>query len=618
MTSHRDGQASIPTALMPAVAELKNRIAVAMGKRAPDLVLKGAEVVDVHRARIVSADIAIAGRRIAAVRADIDTQGARVIDCRGLIAGPGFVEPHMHLETTFVSPRQLARAIVPRGTTTLFADGTDASYVGGARAVKALFESVESVPMRVFLEAPSYSAFLPELQTVGGAIDLAAANEMLHWKQTVSLGEVVASRVVDGDDEYLAKVAMYRQAGKRINGHSETSRPEVLDAFVSAGVIDDHTSWSGESLEDRLSRGMTLFLVEAPGRRRLSAMLKHVRERNLPTRALCLCIDNISIFEIVRGDYGYLDYPVSLAVQEGIDPIEAIQMASLNPAAYYGRDADLGSLAPGRLADIQLWPDLKQFRPHMVLYEGQLVAEDGKLIRETRPSHFPDWYLNSIQLPPDLTADQLLAKSPLAGAEVRARVIHLPGAQAQALNEERWASLPVRNGKVNCDPVNDLVSICVIERYGRNGNIGYGYLSGSGLKQGALATSVSISDSNVLVMGCDSHSMWTAVRAVSKTQGGFAVAVHDKVLGTVAAPVGGQMSDAPFEDFLVGLEDLVRAAHELGCTLENPFLTMASTVLMSVPDLGLSDCGYIDARTGMAAPTFLTEEPLSSLAADKR
>lgn len=595
----------LPENLSQAVQETRRRISVAMGQSAPDLVLKGGKVVDVYRARVVDADIAISGGRVAAVRPDLDPRGAPVIDCRGLIAGPGFVEPHMHIETTFVTPRQLARAIVPRGTTTLFADGTDASYVGGSATVKALFDSTENLPARFFLEAPSYSAFLPDLQTVGGAIDLEASQEMLAWPKTVSLGEVVASRVAEGNPEYLAKVSAYRRAGKRINGHSETSDARVLDAFVSAGIIDDHTSWSGASIEDRLARGMTLFLVEAPGRRRVAEMMRYVVDQKLPTRSLCFCIDNISILEIIRGDYGYLDYPVSLAVQAGIPPIEAIQMASLNPAAYYGRDADFGSVAPGRFADIQLWSDLTRFRPRLVLFEGRVVAEDGKITANPAPSIFPDWYLHTVKLPSDLTLEKFLATPPVEGSSVSVRVIKLADSHAQATNQEGSGLLPIRDGKVWPTPDQDIVSFSVLERYGRKGNIGYGYLSGSGLKRGALATSVSISDSNMLVMGCDPLSMRAAVLAVAKMQGGFAVALDDQVQAVLPAPVGGQMSDDPFETVLEGFDELIRAARALGCTLDNPFLTMASTVLMSVPDLGLSDCGYIDARTNTRVSTFL-------------
>jgi adenine deaminase len=593
-----------PAGLSQAVEETKHRIAVALGEIPPDLVLKGGQVVDVYRERLWEADIAIAARRIAAVRPNVDSQGAPELDCRGLIAGPGFVEPHMHIETTFVTPRQLARAIVPRGTTTLFADGTDASYVSGLASVDALFASTRGLPIRVFLEAPSYSALLPDLQTVGGLIDLAASQEMLTWPQTVSLGEVVAAEVVARKSEYLAKICAYRQAAKRINGHSMNSDPSFLDAFVSAGGIDDHTTDSGEGLEARLARGMTLFLVEAPGRRHLSKMLQYVVNQRLPTRSLCLCIDNTSILDIVRDDYGYLDYPVSLAVAASIAPVEAIQMASLNPAAYFGRDADFGSIAPGRFADIQLWDNLTHFRPRRVLFEGQVVAEDGRMTLEPARSEFPAWYLNTIRIDPAFSADSLLPVPPVAGS-AWVRVMQLDGPRAQAANRETSAVLPVRNGKVWPDTEQDVISFCVVERYGHNGNIGYGYLAGSGLQRGALATSVSIADSNIVVLGCDPTSMWTAIQAVAGMQGGFAVALDDQVLASMPAPVGGQMSDAPFEDVVAGFANLGRVARDLGCILANPFLTMASTVLMSVPDLGLSDCGYIDARRVVNVSTFV-------------
>ena len=598
----------LPEKLAEAVRETEHRIAVALGEVPPDLVLKGGHVVDVYLNRVWEADIAIAGSRIAGVRPDLDPLGAPVLDCRGLIAGPGFVEPHMHIETTFVSPRQLSRAIVPTGTTTLFADGTDASYVGGTRSVDALFSSTSVLPMRVFLAAPSYSAYLPGIQTVGGLVDLQASREMLEWPQTVSLGEVVAAKVVARDPEYLAKVSAYLQAGKRINGHSADGRGDFLDAFVGAGVIDDHTAWSGESIEDRLARGVTLFLVEAPGRRRISRMLQHVIAKELPTRMLCLCIDNTSIVDIVRDGYGYLDYPVRLAVEAGMPPVEAIQMATLNPASYYGRDAHFGSLAPGRYADIQLWEDLSNFRPRYVLFEGKVVAEDGKMTAEMPPSEFPSWYLNTVQLHESLQLDRIFPTAPTDGDHVRARLIQLDAQDPQAANLESAAELPVKDGKVWPAPERNIASFCVVERYGLNGNIGYGYLEGSGLQRGALATSVSISDSNIVVMGCDPVSMWTAIKAIEEMQGGFVVTEGEKVLASLRAPVGGQMSDEPFEEVLEGFNRLQSAAKQLGTTLSSPFQMMASTVLMSVPALGLSDGGYIDAQQGTIVSTFLDSE----------
>lgn len=587
------------------IDELRQRIDTARGLRPADLVLRGATVVDVHRARLVEADIAIAGKRIVAVRPNLVIEREAEIDCRGLFAGPGFVEPHMHIETTFVTPRQLARAIVPLGTTTLFADGTDSSYVGGTRAIRALHDASDRVPLRLFIEAPSYSAYLPDLQTVGAPIDVAASEEMVTWPTTTSLGEVVAQRIVAGDADYLEKTIVFRDAGKRINGHSMDERPEVLDAFVSAGIVDDHTAFSGESVEARLARGMTLFLVEAPGRRRLADMLAYVVEHQLPTRALCLCIDNISIKEIATDGYGYLDHAVRVAVQSGVPAIEAVQMASLNPAVYFGKDADIGSIAPGRFADIQLWDDLIGFTPKTVLFEGRVVAEGGRMTIDVPRSVFPDWYLDTVRPAPDLVAGRMLPTYTGSGSSAQARVIYLGNPHAQAENEERTVTLPIRDGHVWPSLDQDVVGFSVVERYRANGNVGAGFLQGSGLRRGALATSISISDSNIVVLGCDPDSMLAAVRELARIHGGFVVVDGARVVAELPAPVGGQMSDEPFEQVAEQFEELLRAARELGCVLANPFLTMASTVLMSVPDLGLSDCGYIDARTGSVVPTVI-------------
>ncbi len=606
MTPSQAPGASTPTAGRQArIDELRQRICTALGDRPADLVLRGATVVDVHRGRLVEADIAISGKRIVAVSPNLDLDRLSEMDCRGLYAGPGFVEPHMHIETTFVTPRQLARAIVPLGTTTLFADGTDSSYVGGTKAIRALHDASDNAPLRLFIEAPSYSAFLPELQTVGGPIDVAASEEMVRWPTAASLGEVVAQRIVAGDADYLEKTIVFRDAGKRINGHSMDERPEVLDAFVSVGIVDDHTAWSGESVEARLARGMTLFLVEAPGRRRLADMLAYVVEHQLPTRALCLCIDNISIKEITTDGYGYLDHAMRLAVQSGIPTVEAIQMATLNPAVYFGKDADIGSIAPGRYADIQLWEDLTGFRPKAVLFEGRVVAEDGRMTVDVPRSVFPDWYLDTVRPAPDLTAARMLPVHAGSGSSVKARVIYLGNPHAQAENEERIVTLPVRDGLVWPSLDQDVAGFSVVERYRATGNVGPGFLQGGGLRRGALATSVSISDSNIVVMGCDPVSMLAAVRELTRIHGGFVVVEGERVIAELAAPAGGQMSDEPFEQVAEQFEVLLRAARELGCTLANPFLTMASTVLMSVPDLGLSDCGYIDARTGSVVPTVI-------------
>jgi adenine deaminase len=562
-------------------------------------------MVNVYSGQIQPADILICGNQIAGAMAPKRAPAPRLelIEAEGSFALPGFVEPHMHIETTFLSPRQLARAIVPLGTTTLFVDGTDVSYIAGTRSVRALIDGTKELPMHVFLEAPSYSAYLPGLQTTGGDMKLGDVQSMLSWPETVSLGEVVAAKVISRDEEYLAKICAYQDSGKRINGHTAEASPSQLDAFVAAGIIDDHTCLSTEDLDNRLRRGVTCFLVEAPGRRNCRKFVRHILDNSIDTRNLCFCIDNTSVAEIVGEDYGYLDYLVTIAVQEGMPAVQAIQMATLNAAQYYKQDRLIGSLGPGRLADIQLLDNLVSFRPHTVLFGGQVVARDGRLLETPLPHDFPEWFLHSVRLHPSFSEVSLAL--PANSGRIRAMSLLGPGNQADNLDVALL--LPVRDGMMEPDLTQDVVKICVIERYGLNGNVGIGFIQGTGLQRGAIGSSMSISDSNLVIIGCEDQSICRAAQALQEIDGGFVAVDGDEILGVLPLPVAGQMSDAPFEQTLAGLNSLVDKARSLGCTLNNPFFSIASTVLMSVPDLGMSDRGYIDARTGKLLPTLLKE-----------
>ena len=585
------------------VAATQHVIAVALGKEPADCAIRDCQLVNVYTGSIEHVDILIAGEQIAAT---VPSGGAprdacQTIDAAGSYAIPGYLEPHMHIETTFLSPRQLVRAIVPRGTTTLFVDGTDVSYVAGTRSVRALIDATKGLPLHAFLEAPSYSAYLPGLQTTGGTMDLDDVLSMLPWPETVSLGEVVAAKVLACDPEYLAKICAYQDAGKRINGHSAEASPQHMDAFAAAGIIDDHTCLSPEDLDNRLRRGITCFLVDAPGRYNVRRFVRHILDQHIDTHNLCLCIDNISMVEIIGQDMGYLDRLVAIAVDEGLPPVQAIQMATLNTAQYFKQDRLLGSLAPGRLADIQLLPDLRSFRPHTVLVRGQVVARNGHLSQVPPPHAFPAWLTDSVHLHPSLSPLRL----PLKANSGRVRVMSLLGPGNQADNRDVALTLPLRNGHILSDMRQDVVKLCVVERYGRNGNVGIGFIQGTGLQRGAIGTSVSISDSNLVIAGCDDASIWTAARALESIHGGFVVADGQQVLGGLPLPIAGQMTDAPFEEVLQSLGLLIGTARHLGCTLDNPFFSIASTVLMSVPDLGMSDRGYIDARLGCLVPTLL-------------
>lgn len=582
-----------------------HRMRVACGREPADVLLKNCRVINVYTGEILESDIAIAGNRIAAVRPNISLSGLQTVNCNKAYAFPGLVEPHMHIETTLISPRQLARAIIPRGTTTLFADGTDVSYVQGTKSIRALFDSAKTTSLRVYLEAPSYSAYLPHIQTTGGPIGLEEVIEMANWPDSVSLGEIVGAKVLDEDLEYIDKINVFRFYNKRLNGHTMLDGEEFLDGFVSTGITDDHTIARPDQILTRLRRGMTLFLVEAPGRRNLASYLKYIADHNLPTDRICFCIDNTTIKDIVEDDYGYLDYLVELAIRNGIAPVEAVKMASLNTARYFKMDSDIGSITPGRFADIVLVNDLNKIRPHQVYVDGRLIAENGVLLDTPDPFDYPYEYLHSICLHSKLTKESLFVSVDKYQKNATVRVLELPSHNEQAPNIESFATLPVVDGVILPDLNQDVVRLCVVERYGKNGNVGQGFCKGTGLQKGAIATSLSISDSNIVVLGCDYESMWTAISEIERIQGGMAVAEGDKVLNSYPLKLGGQMSDAPYEETLKAFKSLDGTIASLGCKLINPILTLASTVLMSVPALGLTDAGYVDAITGRVVSTII-------------
>jgi adenine deaminase len=276
-------------------------------------------------------------------------------------------------------------------------------------------------------------------------------------------------------------------------------------------------------------------------------------------------------------------------------------MATLNPARYFKLDGEIGSIAPGRYADVLILESLTDFRPQRVYFEGELVAENGALLQVPDPFDYPSYYLNSIELHRSLRPASLVPQVSESATAATVLVLELNRDDEQADNRAGTAELAVEAGVIQPDLQNDTIYLSVVERYGKNGNVGHGFCRGSGLRSGAIATSLSISDSNIVVLGCDVESMWTAVQEVARIQGGAAVAQGGEVLKSCALRLGGQMTDEPYEELIVAMKGLVAEARRLGSTLTNPILTLASTVLMSIPDLGLTDTGYVDARTGKRA-----------------
>lgn len=587
---------------------LRNIILVAQGKKEATLLLKNCKLVNVYSAETYETDIAIYEDKIASITAGAVTKALEVIDCKGCYAIPGFIDPHMHVDTTMLWPNELARVLLPLGTTTVFVDMVNIAHNGGEAAIKALMEAFEGLPLRAYFSAPSYCPLDPELETAAAEIDSADIAQMLQWDNVVSIGETVSSKILNLEPDFLARLDLCRTQGKIVSGHGgdlPRGHEPSLDAYVASGVRDDHCICHVDNILSRLRRGVSMFLVEAPGREQVQDFFEYILAHEIPTQKMSLCIDNITIMDIVGAYGGYLDKPFKIGLKCGIPPVDMIRMGTLNTATHYKIDSQLGSLTPGRFADIVLLRELDEFPPEMVIAGGKVVARQGKLVVETaRPIISPD-YLHSIHLPDNFSSDRFTVPAPAKKQSVKARVIKVR--DGEAFNECHIEELKVEKGDVQPDVERDILKIAIIERYGRRGSLTTGFAQGFHLQQGAIATSYSVPSNNIVVVGTNKNDMAFAVKHIAKIQGGFVVVNDGKVLAEVGLQIGGIMSADPYEDLLVALEKANAAARTLGCPMKHPFFSMAQTVLLSLPDMGLTDRGLVDVSTGKIIDVLVEE-----------
>jgi adenine deaminase len=571
------------------------------------LLLRNCQLVNVYSGEIYATDVAVEGDRIVSIIPQQSPCSEPIIDCAGKYAVPGLIDAHMHVDTTFLWPGQLARLLVPLGTTSLFVDTTNIAHTGGVGAIQALKQSFKGLPLRGYFAAPSYCPFNIKLETAAEEFTSREIGSLLN-SGCVSIGETVWSKIALGDLDYFETIRACQDHGGRVSGHGgEIKRGDesAFDGYVAAGVQDDHCIGQEEDILPRLRRGLKLFLVEASGRRgQLKPLLSYAVAHQLPLRQMCMCVDNITVMDMVAEGYGYLDYLVRIAFEAGISPVDAFRMVSLNPAEHYRLSSEIGSIAPGRKADILLMESLDAFPPDLVIVDGKIVAERGRLTVDIPAPEFPESYRNSIRLE-RVGWQHLAVKSPRTCNIVRARVIEV--IDGDAFNNETVAELDVIDGIVQSDPDHDILKIVVVERYGRNGNLGTGFAKGFGLKGGAIASSVSIPSNNIVSVGTTDADIWMAVKRLEEIQGGFVVVANGRVQAEVSLSIGGIMAAQPYETLVSEITHAQAIARELGCGLLHPFFTMAQTVLSTLPDLGLTDKGLVDARRGQTVPIFVAE-----------
>ena len=549
---------------------LARRIAVARGDEAADLVVRGGRVLSVFTREWLECDVAICDGYIAGVG---EYDGEHLLDASGRYVVPGFIDAHMHLETTKLLAHEFARLVLPMGTTAVVADPHEIANVLGTDGVHWLLDVCAGLPLDVWFMASSCvpaSAFeSPRRPLTPGDLQ-----GLLNRRRVIGLAEMMNfPGVIGGDDAELAKLAL--DGAGHVDGHAPGVLGKHLQAYAAAGIRSDHEAYTLEEGRERLRAGMWVLIREASVARNLRALVPLVAEFG-PHR-LAFCTDDREPEHVV--EEGHVNSIVREAVALGVSPEDALVMATLNPATWHGLD-HLGAVAPGYQADLLVLPDLEHFVPELVLKAGRPVVEIPNPV-------VPDWVKRSVRVAPVGSNDFHV---PWPGGN--ARVIGLvPG---QIITESLVDELTVENGFAVADPERDLAKLAVVERHHGTGRIGLGFVRGFGLQSGAFASTVAHDAHNIVVVGVDDGDIARAVQRLGELGGGMVVVESRGVRAELALPVAGLLSEAPAADVAEGSRACVAALAELGCTVEAPFQALAFLALSVIPSLKLTDQGLVD------------------------
>lgn len=595
-------------------------LAVARGDADPDLLITGARVFGAFTREWLDVDVAIADGRIAAlVPRDADASSpaspsspssrtgsaTTVIDATGRYLVPGFVDAHMHIESSKLLPVELARTIVPRGTTTIVVDPHEIAGVLGTDGVRWMLDACDGLPLDVHAMVPS-TVPASDLESPREAIDADALRDLLEHPRMRGIGEMMnAPGVAHGDAHALATLALVDGAD-RVDGHAPGVGGRALDAYLAAGISTDHEATNVAEATEKLRKGAWVLLREASNARNLRDLLPLVR-RFGPTR-MAFCTDDREPGTLL--DEGHIDQMCRLAVAEGIPVEDVLLLASLHGALCHGLDR-VGAIAPGWAADLLLLDDLTGFRPTTVIHAGRVVARDGAPCPEAadawprqplpgNPHPTPEWVRKTVNLAPVGRDDLAIPARIGPGEETRVRVIE--AIPHQLLTGERQVVPTVRDGRIVADPERDLAKIVVLERHHASGRIGRGLVTGFGLQAGAFAGTIAHDAHNVIAVGTDDADLLACVERLRDLGGGLVVCDRGRTIAEMPLPVAGLLSDRTAREVHVEQERLDAALVARGVTLPSPFMALSFLGLSVIPALKITDHGLVDATSLQPVP----------------
>ena len=577
-------------------------VRVAQGERPADLVIRHASLVSVTTHEILpDTDIAVACGRVAYLGLGEHTAehcigpDTVVVDASGLYAAPGLMDSHIHVESAMIGVSEYARAVVPHGTTGIFCDPHEVGNVRGLPGVRAMFEDARRVPLKAMMTPPSCVPAVTGVEDTGAEVTAADIADSMTWDNVVALGEMMNfPGILACEGNAIDEVRATLAADRVVTGHFPSpDRDRALSAYVASGVSSCHESGSFDEVLAKLRMGMYVQLRQGSAWLNLPGYLPQHVASGVDTRLCLLCTDDNHPHTLV--DEGHMDRILRECVRLGLDPVTALQMATINCAEYFGLARDLGSVTPGKCADIVLLDDLEGFVARKVFIDGELVAEDGRALFSVEPYAWPDFMTHTMNLGFTPTADtfRIPVDLPDGTARVRAMAID-PG---DTLTRSIVAEVPVTDGSLQADPENDVLKVAVFDRHhGAEGTRAFGFVTGFGI-HGALAQTVSHDAHNLLVMGDNDEDMALAAATLAECGGGEVAVADGRVLALVELPVCGLMSTERVE---VVAEKVARARaawEQMGCAMPSPFMTMGVMSLACVPELRLTNRGYVNCLT---------------------
>jgi adenine deaminase len=561
--------------------QLQALLAVARGDVPADLLLTGGRLVNVLSGEVYPAEVAILGNRIAGVSVTSGVyQAQRTLDLGGQFLAPGFIDAHVHIESSLLTPAEFAGAVLPCGTTAVVSDPHEIANVHGLDGIRYMLEASDGLDLRVFV---MLSSCVPatDMETSGAALDAAALASLIASPRVLGIAELMNyPGLIAGVPDMVAKALLGHRARLRLDGHAPLVTGQALQAYIAAGVASDHESVAAAEALEKLRSGMQVLIREGSTAKNLDALLPIVNERN--GRFCSFSTDDKQPDDLVRE--GHLDHSLRRAIASGLDPMLALRMVTINTARHYGLN-DLGAIAPGYLADMVTFADPRDLRVTRTFAGGRLVAENRRLLVPQRSTTSPP--RNHVAVP-----ELSLASFALPAIGTRARVIEM--VPEQIVTRAVTMDVPVTNGFAVADPERDLLKIAVVERHHRTGNTGVGLLTGFGLRTGALASTFAHDSHNIVVIGASDDEMLLAVQTIVAIGGGLAAVRGGEVLGTLPLPIAGLMSDQPFETVRADMVRLLEIARELGCAHANPYMAMAFLALPVIPELKITDKGLVD------------------------